>query len=65
MRVIKSLRFKLDKKEFKGKVLLPYVIKDKQNYLKNIIELMEKLNLKKIKNSSIKIHPACKKKKII
>ena len=63
MRVIKSLRFKLDKKEFKGKVLLPYVIKDKQNYLKNIIELMEKLNLKKIKNSSIKIHPACKKKK--
>lgn len=63
MKVMKSLRFKLDKQEFKNKVLLPYIIKNKKVYLQNVIRLMKQLNLKKFKNSNVKIHPACKNKK--
>tara|TARA_B100001057_G_scaffold89349_1_gene85526 strand:- start:1808 stop:3124 length:1317 start_codon:yes stop_codon:yes gene_type:complete len=63
MKVMKSLRFKLDKQEFRNKVLLPYIIKNKKIYLQNVIRLMQQLNLKKFKNSNVKIHPACKNKK--
>ncbi len=63
MKVMKSLRFKLDKQDFRNKVLLPYIIKNKKIYLQNVIRLMQQLNLKKFKNSNVKIHPACKNKK--
>ena len=56
-----AFRFKINKDEFKRSILLPYVLKNSEVYLKNMRKLMEIINIKTLNKFKIRIHPACQK----
>lgn len=62
IKLMKSFRFKINKDEFKRSILLPYVLKNSEVYLKNMLKLMEIINIKTLNKFKIRIHPACQKK---
>lgn len=62
IKLMKSFRFKINRDEFRKSILLPYILKNKEIYLKNMLKLMEIINLKKLTKFKIKIHPACQNK---
>ena len=62
MKIMKSFRFRIIKKDFQLKIFLPYVLNDQETYIIKMINLMKILKIKDLKSFKIKIHPACKKK---
>jgi hypothetical protein len=57
-KLMKSFRFKINKKEFKSVIFLPYIIESEEIYLTKLRKLMSYLNIKDFKKFKIKNHPA-------
>ena len=57
-KLVKSFRFKINKKEFSSVIFLPYIIESDERYLNRLRILMNYLNIKNFKKFKIKNHPA-------
>ena len=58
LKINNSFRFKINPKDFQGKIFLPYVIEDLNLYERRLNRLLEYIKIKNFNKFEIKSHPA-------